>query len=117
VRAVALRGWTLVRGPDLVTALAGWRHLGRADVADGTWHVASPVHPSQPIGTACRVVVIPADSEVDLIPGSQGMPLAPPPGFRPLRVRAVGGAALVLDARCWFRIADRGGQPVVWEIV
>ena len=116
MRAVLLRGWALVPGHDLPAALAGWRHLGPADIADETWCVVSPVDPDQPIGTPCRVVVICTGSEVDLVPGSQGMPLAPPSGFQPVHVRASDGAALVLDARCWFRVTGWADRPAVWEI-
>ena len=116
MRAVLLRGWALIPGQDLPAALAGWRHLRSANIADGTWCVVSPVDPDQPIGTPYRVVVVCAGSEVDLVPGSQGMPLAPPPGFKAVHVRAADGAALVLDARCWFRVTGWTGRPVVWEI-
>lgn len=115
MRTLLLQGWALVPGPELPAVLAGWRHLGPADVTAGAWCVASPVDSQEPIGTPRRLVVVPAAPPVELVPGSQGMPLAPPPGFRPLRVSVADGTALVLDARCWFRAA-RSSRPALWEI-
>jgi hypothetical protein len=113
--ALLLRGWAVLPGESLTTALAGWQHHGPADLPIGQWRVIQPVDADQPIGTASRLVLIPADAEVDVMPGSQGIPSAPPPGIEPARVRLVGDQVLVMDARCWLRLIRSAGEIATWE--
>jgi hypothetical protein len=115
MHAVLLRGWAVLPGVALAGTLSGWRRRGPTGLIVGRWGVVQPVPGDQPIGAVCRLVVVPADAEVDLMPGSQGIQRAPPTGAEPTRIQLADGQALVFDARCWLRVTRSTGEIATWE--
>lgn len=115
IAAVLLRGWTVQPGGELEGALADWRPADPVDLPGDAWRVVRPIGTDEPVGAAHHLVVVSAPAEVDVMPGSQGVPGPPPPGARTTRVTLAKDDVLVVDARCWLRVAGAGRGVVTWQ--
>lgn len=120
VGMLALRGWTRCADGAALIRLALGELAEPADLApaDAGWSNADPRDPGEPVGSADSMVRLraPAVAEVQIAPGSQGLP--PPcvvPGAAALTVSVGPGDEIVLDGRCWYRALGPGVAGQLWR--
>ena len=113
-----LRGWTVSAAPavDISAVLSPPTHREAVPVPSDEWQVLHPIDPTDPVGYPGRMVGVRLESGgvVEFGPGSQGATDPPPPSVSPIRLDLDPASALVLDARCWFRVPVRAAEAVVW---
>lgn len=120
VAMLALCGWTrCAEGAVLVRCALGECAVP-ADLpaVAGGWTNADSRDPDEPVGTADSLVRLraPAVAEVQIAPGSQGLP--PPsevPGATAITVAVGPGDEIVLDGRCWYRALAPGVVAQLWR--
>ncbi|MEV4412400.1 hypothetical protein [Catellatospora sp. NPDC049609] len=110
-QVILIRGWVETSQSNAVTAdVLGADAVSTAVTHEiGAWQVVDRLTEEEPVARIRSIVrFTTADAEpatVSFVPGSQGIDQAPSASSRSIAsVTLTRGRALLLDARCWFRV-------------
>ena len=120
--ALQMQGWSLCDMSDAaITELLGAsaRRI-ELTLVPGVWRVEDALGQTQPIGPIGSLIRFESteQSEIHVIPGSQGQE-APPGevGHALTRQTVEPGRSLIIDARCWFRVPScQGLSAQMWVL-
>ncbi|HEX6717094.1 MAG TPA: hypothetical protein VF088_08275 [Pyrinomonadaceae bacterium] len=107
--AIDVRGWSLCVSPEITARelLGPSAFRVSVDITSDDWRVEDPLTPEAPVGPVTSLVTFESDMQVEvmIVPGSQGQS-APSEtlGHEVVTLTASDKTALVLDARCWYRL-------------
>lgn len=107
--AVNVRGWSLCESPEATVhdLLGPSAYRMSLDSTTDSWRVEDPLRSEEPVGPVTSLVTFESDmqAEVRIVPGSHGQSAPADETGHEVVTLAIGDkSALVLDARCWYRI-------------
>lgn len=118
--AICVRGWALCESPEIIARelLGPSARNSTLDQVHDNWRVEDPLPSEQPGGAVRSLVSFESKTpvEVMIVPGSHGQP-APPQelGHELVKLTVGHESALVLDARCWYRVMPiQGLRILLW---